>query len=142
MTCARIARALTRTRDLPVVSQSSGRRRKRNKMKILGQDDWLVFARRDDGVLVYTTIETTGHWLDAPHKGGDCWSESTGLNCCGETMSSCRIDNSWMQAYVTQHPEEFDWRECDNDTDGTYMGWGPEDDEEFMLNARKTYLCD
>jgi hypothetical protein len=100
-------------------------------MKILGQDDWLVFARRDDGVLVYTTIETTGHWLSTPNKGDAEYS-----------TVEWRIDNSWMQAYITEHPEEFDWRECDNDTDGTYMGWGPEEDEEFMLNARRTYLCD
>ena len=110
-------------------------------MKILGQDDWLIYARRDDGTLVFTVIETDWHWLEAPHKG-ECWSDKTGRNRNGETLSVCRIDSAYMQVWVTQHASDYDWRECDTDTDGTYMGWPESEDEAFMARSRQTYLPD
>lgn len=110
-------------------------------VKILGQDDWLVYGRTADGRLVYTVIETDWHWLEAPHKG-QCWNEETGRNCDGETRVICRIDASYMHLYVSQHRAEYDWRECDTDTDGTYLGWPESDDEAFIARSRATYLCD
>jgi hypothetical protein len=109
--------------------------------RILGQDDWLVYARRDDDVLVYTVIETTGLWFDTPHEG-DCWDEATGRNCDGETKFVCRKDSTWMHEYIKAHPDKFCWEECGYDTDGTYLGWPPEKDEAFIASSRRTYLID
>ena len=108
-------------------------------MRLLGQDDWLFYARREDGVLVFAITEMNWHWLEAPHGSG-CWNEVTGRNCDGETRSVCRRDCAWMHAYVRLHLGKFHWRECGHDTDGTYLGWGPERDEAFMASSRGTYL--
>jgi hypothetical protein len=110
-------------------------------VKILGQDDWLIFGRTENGTLVYTVIETDWHWLEAPHKG-QCWNDETGRNCCGDTLTACRIDSAYMLEWVKAHIRDYDWRECDYDTDGTYMGWPESDDEAFMFQSRKTYLPD
>lgn len=37
---------------------------------------------------------------------------------------------------------DYDWRELDDDTDGTYLGWGPERDEAFMASSRAANLID
>lgn len=109
-------------------------------MILLGQDDWLFFARRDDGVLVYTVAENSGYWLDTPHGGG-CWNPATGRNCDGETKLTCRRDCAWMHEYVAAHMSEFDWHECGDDpVSGEYLGWGPEHDEAFMASSRANYL--
>ena len=111
-------------------------------MKLLGQDDWLFFARRDDGVLVWTVTETDGHWLDAPH-GGACWDPVTGRNCDGETKTTCRRDCTWMHEYVKAHTGEFGWQECGDDpVSGEYLGWGADQDEAFMVSSRAQYLID
>lgn len=98
-------------------------------MKILGQDDWLIFARRDDGTLVFTVIETDPAWLDAPNGGQteygtDAW----------------RVDNSWMQAHVTRNADSYYWRPCDTDTDGTSLAWPESDDAAFMARSQAAYL--
>lgn len=105
-------------------------------VKILGQDDWLIFGRTADGTLIFTVTETSHRWLDAPHGGmHDC-------DCPEPNMSTCRVDNSWMLALIKRKPDEFYWRECDRDTDGKYLGWPESDDEVFMANSRKHYLAD
>jgi hypothetical protein len=101
--------------------------------RILGQDDWLIFARTADGRLIYTVIETDGRWLDAPHKA-DCWDEVTGRNCCGDTMVTCRLDNSYMLLQVTRHAREYYWQESDYPLDVP--------DNEFAAASRARYLCD
>jgi len=109
-------------------------------MELLGQDDWLLFARRDDGTLVYTVTETSGAWLDAPHRG-ECWDPGTGLNCDGETRFTCRRDCAWMQDHVRSHPGDFGWSECGYDpVSGEYLGWPPDKDAEFTAASRENYL--
>lgn len=111
-------------------------------VKILGPDDWLIYGRTADGTLVYTVIEMDWHWMEAPHKG-NCWSEETGRNCQGETMSVCRFDHSYMVLWVTNHRDGYYWQECDNDpVSGEYMGWAENGDEAFMASARRNYLID
>jgi hypothetical protein len=107
---------------------------------LLGQDDWLFYARRDDGVLVFTVVETDWHWLEAPH-GGECRPHHQ-LNCDGEARTTCRLDRTWMHEYVKAHMGDYGWRELDDDTDGTYLGWGPERDEAFMASSRAANLID
>jgi hypothetical protein len=110
-------------------------------VKLLGQDDWLFFARREDGTLVYTVVETNWHWLEAPH-GGECRPRHR-LNCDGETRTTCRLDSTWMHEYVRAHMSEFDWQECGDDpVSGEYLGWAPEGDEAFAAKSRRTYLID
>lgn len=109
-------------------------------MILLGQDDWLFYARRADGVLVFTVAETDWHWLETPH-GADCWNPGTGLNCDGETKMTCRLDCTWMHEYVRAHMREYDWEECGDDpVSGEYLGWGPDQDEAFMAASRRNYL--
>jgi hypothetical protein len=109
-------------------------------VKILGQDDWLFYARLADGTLVYTVTETDWHWLEAPH-GSDCWNESTGLNCDGETKFVCRTDSAYMHEWVTAHAAEYEWYECGTDpVSGEYLGWPESRDEEFTANSRAAYL--
>lgn len=108
--------------------------------RILGQDDWLIYGRTADGTLVWTCIELDPYWEDAPHKG-QCWDEATGRNCCGDTMLTCRIDNSFMLAYVTAHDRDYCWQECGHDTDGTSLAWPESGDEAFTAASRRTYLC-
>ena len=109
-------------------------------MRILGQDDWLIFARKDDGTLVYVVIETDHHWLDAPHKG-DCWDEKTMRNCDGETLFCCRRDSAFMQQWVTSHQDDYDWLECGNDpVSGEYLGWDESRDAEFTRSSEERYL--
>jgi hypothetical protein len=109
-------------------------------LRLLGQDDWLFFARRDDGTLVYAVTEADGHWLDSPHGGG-CWDPATGLNCDGETRFTCRRDCAWMRDHVAAHLDEYDWAECGHDpVSGEYLGWPPEKDAEFEAASRERYL--
>jgi hypothetical protein len=109
-------------------------------VKILGQDDWLFYARRDDGTLVYAVTEADWHWLDTPH-GSDCWDPATGLNCDGETRFTCRRDCAWMRDHVAAHPHDYDWHECGHDpVSGEYLGWPPERDAEFETSSRENYL--
>lgn len=103
-------------------------------LRILGQDDWLIYARRQgrpegDGTLVYTVIETDWHWLETPNGGEARYGSA-----------AWRIDNLWMQFYVERHVAEYCWRECDYDTDGTYLGWPPDKDAEFIRCSNRTYL--
>jgi hypothetical protein len=110
--------------------------------KILGQDDWLFYARTDDGTLVYTVQEISPAWWDAPH-GGECWDETTGRNCSGDSKMTCRIDAGYAQLWVTRHADHLDWHACGNDpVSGEYMGWGPERDQAFMDSSRRNYLPD
>lgn len=37
--------------------------------QVLGWDDWLVFARREDGALVFRGFEYDPRWFGAPHEG-------------------------------------------------------------------------
>lgn len=37
--------------------------------EILGVDDWLVFAADSTGRTVYTIVEMSGDWIDAPNRG-------------------------------------------------------------------------
>lgn len=107
---------------------------------ILGQDDWLFYARTMDGTLVYYVSEIDWHWMETPHKG-NCWNEQTGLNCDGETKVTCRRDCLFMLGYVWAHANELPWRECGNDpVSGEYMGWPQSDDRAFILNSRDNYL--
>lgn len=101
-------------------------------MKILGQDDWLVFARRDDGTLVYTVIECDSAWLDAPFKGDAEYG-----------TPEWRIDNTFMHIHVTQNASSYYWQECDHDpVSGEYLGWPEDKDESFMAGSRSHYLAD
>ncbi|MEV4575954.1 hypothetical protein AB0K16_22180 [Nonomuraea jabiensis] len=66
--------------------------------RILGFDDWLVFARTTSGDLVYTNVETDATWLDAPHGGGaeydtDAW----------------RTDHAWMLARIQETASSRQW---------------------------------
>lgn len=53
--------------------------------RILGWDDWLVLARRDDGTLVYRGFEYDPRWLTAPHEGDALYGSP-----------EWRIDNAYM----------------------------------------------
>lgn len=99
--------------------------------RILGQDDWLIYGRTDDGRLVYTVIETDWHWLETPSRGDAEYGSV-----------AWRIDNSVMQLYVSEHRGEYYWRECDLDTDGTRLDWPESDDADFVNRSRAHYLCD
>ncbi len=98
---------------------------------ILGQDDWLIYGRTATGTLVYTVIETDWHWLQAPNKGQAEYGSA-----------AWRVDNSYMQQYISGHRDGYVWRECDTDTDGTSLAWPQSDDANFIMQSRKTYLCD
>jgi hypothetical protein len=108
-------------------------------VKILGQDDWLFYARRDDGTLVYTVIDMDEHWWDAPHRG-DCWYPESGRNCDGETAFVCRRDCAFMLAHVTQNTDNYEWLECGRDTDGSRLDWPESEDAAFMASSRSRYL--
>lgn len=44
--------------------------------RIIGIDDWSVYARATDGRVVYTIVECISDWCYAPHKGqGEYGSE-------------------------------------------------------------------
>jgi hypothetical protein len=104
---------------------------------ILGQDDWLIYAR---GTLVYTVIETDGHWLDAPHRG-DCWNPDTGLNCDNETRFTCRRDCLFMLQHVSAHTRDYEWDECGHDpVSGEYLGWPASADADFTARSSAEYL--
>ena len=49
-------------------------------------------------------------------------------------MSTCRLDNSYMQLQVTRHAREYYWQESD------YPLSMPDDD--FIADSRARYLCD
>ena len=98
---------------------------------ILGQDDWLIYGRTVTGTLVYTVIETDWHWLESPNKGQAEYGSP-----------AWRVDNTYMQTYVSKHRDGYYWRECDTDTDGKSLAWPSSEDIAFMTHSRKTYLCD
>lgn len=120
--------------------------------KVLGQDDWLFYARTDSGRLVYWNSESSPAWFSAPHGGfHDC--------NCPDSMAVCRIDASWMQLYVERNknvPGLLYWQngegvEFHNGpwiTDPSHcdfneaLGWPESKDLEFVVNSRKAYLCD
>jgi hypothetical protein len=109
-------------------------------LRVLGQDDWLFFARDAAGVLVFTYTGTDWHWLDAPHRS-DCWDPGTMLNCDGETSFCCRRDCAWMLARVTACASDYEWEECGNDpVSGAYLGWPASEDAAFTGKAGARYL--
>ncbi len=97
--------------------------------RMLGQDDWLIFARTEDGRLVYTVIETDPVWLSAPHEGDGIYGSR-----------EWRADNAYVLEHVTNHANSYYWRECGSDTDGTYLGWPACDDDGFTAQSARTYL--
>lgn len=101
-------------------------------MKLLGQDDWLFYARRDNGVLTCISIENEPAWLDTPHQGE-----------AGHGSDAWREDNAAMNAYIALHagdPGWFWWRECGRDTDGTPLAWPARHDEAFTAASARNYL--
>jgi len=98
-------------------------------LRVLGADDWLIFARREDGVLVYTVIEVDPAWLDAPHRGQADFG-----------TAGWRADWTFMLRRVAVHPDRYQWHECDHDTDGTYLGWPESDDDAFVTRSRALHV--
>lgn len=84
-------------------------------LRILGQDDRLLYARTATGVLVYTAIDTDWHWLEAPHEGQ-----------AKHGSPEWREDGQFMHDWVSSHPEDYDWQVCDTEP------WPPEADEAFV----------
>lgn len=108
--------------------------------RLLGQDDWLFYARTTGGTLVYYISETDWHWLETPYGGQPVGlAEYDGYRNSGRD----RIDSSWMHHYVMQHAEELYWQECGMDpVTGEYLGWPESEDEAFVASSRRHYLCD
>lgn len=108
--------------------------------KVLGQDDWLFFARTVDGTLVYYNSELDWHWLATPNGGQPIEIEDYEEY---RRSGKDRVDNSWMHHYVSTSADQLYWEECGTDpVSGEYLGWGPEKDAEFMAGSRARYLCD
>lgn len=97
--------------------------------RVLGQDDWLIFARTADGRLVYIVIECDPTWLSAPHEGDAIYGSR-----------EWRADNAFMQEHVTRNADSYHWRECDRDTDGTRLDWPVSEDDGFAARAAAHYL--
>lgn len=92
-------------------------------LRILGQDDRLLYARTATGVLVYTAIDTDWHWLEAPHEGQ-----------AKHGSPEWREDGQFMHDWVSSHPEDYDWQVCDIEP------WPPEADEAFVQKSGAHYL--
>lgn len=100
-------------------------------MYVFGQDDWLFFARDDNGVLIYYVSECSPAWLDAPHRGEAAYG-----------TDAWRTDNAYMHRYVSQHAAELYWRQADTCTPDTSedLTWPLADDPEFAASSAQTYL--
>lgn len=91
-------------------------------MRFLGWDDWLMFARADDGRLICRVYECDSRWLDAPHQGEaeydtDAWRE----------------DNAYMlQRIRTEDTDPAAWTD---DKHGLAVS-----DEEFVRRSTESYL--
>ena len=96
-------------------------------LRILGQDDRLLYARTATGVLVYTAIDTDWHWLEAPHEGH-----------AKHGSPEWREDGQFMHDWVSSHPEDYDWQVCDIEPD--IESWPPEADEAFVQKSAAHYL--
>ncbi len=92
-------------------------------LRILGQDDRLLYARTATGVLVYTVIDTDWHWLEAPHEGQ-----------AKHGSPEWRGDNQFMHDWVSSHPEDYDWQVYDIEP------WPPAADEAFVSKSAAQYL--
>lgn len=101
-------------------------------MRVLGWDDWLIYARADNGDLLYSEHETDPLWLDAPHRGEAV--HFLGASQCEDLKA--RVDNSWYLAKVLKHPSRWVW------TKETEWDLGGLSDDEFMEQSRRRYLCD
>jgi hypothetical protein len=76
-------------------------------MKVIGSDDWLVFAIDKAGQLRYTVIETDPVWLDAPHRGGfDEHFQPLEGYCDTEAE---REDWRYVLSWIALHPADFTW---------------------------------
>ncbi len=72
-------------------------------LRILGIDDWLIFARDlTDGKLYYTNVELHPHWTYTPFGGH-------------QEYGTWKWKRDWsdLLASAIFHPEEFDWTEAD-----------------------------
>jgi hypothetical protein len=92
-------------------------------LKILGQDDRLLFARTATGGLVFTVIETDWHWLDAPHEGR-----------AKHGSPEWREDNQYMHDWVSGHSKDYAWQACD------IGDWSPKGDDAFVHQSAAHYL--
>jgi len=92
-------------------------------LKVLGQDDWLLFARTATGVLVYTVVETDWHWLEAPNEG-----------LAKHGSPEWREDNQFMHGWVSGRPEDYDWHVYD------IQPWPREQDDAFVQQSAAHYL--
>lgn len=83
-----------------------------DNIKIIGKDDWLVFARRSDGTLVYNVVEGAGLWDDAPNHGDAEYGtpeHAEDWRFCMKVMEEMKSEIDWQtsddQLIVTD--EEF-----------------------------------
>lgn len=97
--------------------------------RILGQDDWLIYARTETGELVYTVIECDPAWLDAPYQGDAIYGSR-----------DWRADNAFMQERVTRNKDSYYWQSCGLDTDGKRLDWPVSQDDAFSERATAHYL--
>ena len=107
---------------------------------VLGQDDWLFYARTTGGTLVFYNSELDWHWLETPNGG-----QPVGIEQYDDYRRSGkdRIDNSWMHQYIATSADSLCWEECGFDpVSSEYLGWGPDEDDKFMAQSRAHYLCD
>lgn len=107
------------------------RLKRRKTLKILGIDDWLIYARRSDSVLVWTNVETDPIWLDAPTRGESAYGSQ-----------GWRVDWQYMLQYVCKYSGKFTWSPCGVDTDGTSLAWPQADDDAFTIVSNIIHLPD
>jgi hypothetical protein len=86
-------------------------------LRIIGSDDWLVFARLGTQYL-YTMIETNDEWSRTPFKGGFIKSKESedGWSFDPDYPGSEREKQDWrhMLTFVALYPYEFQWEMADN----------------------------
>lgn len=121
-------------------SEQPGEARERRIARVLGQDDWLFYARTADGTLVFYNSEPDWHWLETPNGGQPAGVEEYNRY---RRSGQNRVDNSWMHQYVARNADSLSWEECGTDpVSGEYLGWEPAQDDQFMTGSRARYLCD
>lgn len=107
--------------------------------RVLGQDDWLFYARTTDGTLVFYSSELDWHWLETPNGGQPVGIEEYDAY---ERSGRARVDQSWMHRYVVTNANSLYWEECGVDpVSGEYLGWGPAEDDKFTAQSRAHYLA-
>lgn len=104
------------------------------QLRVIGSDDWLVFARDSNNKLFSTCVEVHPSWIDMPHRGGYDQRFQPVDDYPGSERE--KEDWRWMLDLIAEDPDKFSWSQVERGLDAwTDDGIAQRTFEEFGWNT-------